>query len=307
MEWIVARWLTFTATLVVCGCCTVALALVRGSATAAEARLRLTRATARTGMLAALVMIPASLMRLADQALALRSPGDPWGASLRALLGATTWGTGFVWQSAALVLTLASLGVATRAAQPARWVTLAAAGALALCVTPAWQGHAIGSEEYHALAVASDVAHVTGAALWLGSLLVLAWLGTAWPDGDGQVQPERASAADTHLALLVPLVPRVALPGAALLLGSGVVTSVLHLRSVEDLWLARWGQLVLLKAVLSLAVVTFGALNWRRLGRRMAAPGGTSALRRALLAELGLALLVLVVTAVLVATPLPGE
>ena len=59
-------------------------------------------------------MIPASLLRLADQVLALRSPGDPLRASLEALLGATTWGTGFSWQTAALLLTLAALVLAAR-------------------------------------------------------------------------------------------------------------------------------------------------------------------------------------------------
>lgn len=307
MEWVVARWVTFVATLVVAGSCTVALALLPWPASADHARDPLSRAVARTGIIAGLVMIPASLLRLADQVMALRSPGDPWGASLGALLGATTWGTGFLWQSAALLLALAALLAAGRAARPRRWFVIATVGALGLCITPAWQGHAIGSESYHTAAVLSDVVHVAGASLWLGSLLVIAWLGTALPDGDGQVSPTRSAAADTHLRQLVPVVPRVALPGAGLLLASGVVSTVLHLRAPADLWQDRWGQLALAKAVLAGAVVLLGALNWRRLGRRLGDAAGTVALRRALLLELGVALLILVVTAVLVVTPLPGE
>ena len=310
MEWIVARWLTFVATLVAAGSCAVALAILPRSVAAGDARDDLARSAARTGIIACLVMIPASLLRLADQVLALRSPGDPLRASLDALLGGTTWGTGFTWQSAALLLTLTALLLASRTVHPGRawpWFVLAAVGAAGLCVTPAWQGHAIGTEEQTVLAVASDVAHVSGASLWLGTLLVLAWLGSAIPDGDGQVDPAAAARADARLRLLVPLVPPVALPGAALLVASGVLAGVLHLRGLSDLWETTWGRYVLAKAVLTTLVIGLGALNWRRLGPRLRELSGPKALRGALLVELGIALLILVVTAVLVVTPLPGE
>ena len=82
---------------------------------------------------------------------------------------------------------------------------------------------------------------------------------------------------------------------------------MLHLRTVADLWQTTWGQFVLAKAVLTALVIGLGALNWRRLGPRLGEVQGPKALRGALLVELGIALLILVVTAVLVVTPLPGE
>jgi putative copper export protein len=76
---------------------------------------------------------------------------------------------------------------------------------------------------------------------------------------------------------------------------------------VRELWTETWGRYVLVKTVLVLLVVALGAVNWRRLGPRLAQLDGVPALRKSLVTELLLALLVLLITAVLVVTPLPGE
>ncbi|MCC7054167.1 MAG: CopD family protein [Gemmatimonadaceae bacterium] len=307
MEWIVARWLTFIATLVMAGSCAVALGVVPRAGGDAAARDGIVRGAARAGVVAGLLLIPALLVRLAGQLIALRSPGDPLGAGLGTLLGSTTWGAGFAWQAVLALATLLALWFASRHVQPRPWLMAAAPCAAGLCAAPAWQGHAIGSETATLLAVAMDVTHVSGASLWLGSLLVIAWLGSAIPDRDGQVHHRDAETADVRLRLLVPLVPRVALAGAALLLSSGVASTVLHVTAVDDLWRTSWGQLVLGKTLLACVVVGLGALNWRRLGPQVESSRGTILLRRALFTEVGLALVVLLITAVLVETPLPGE
>jgi putative copper export protein len=99
----------------------------------------------------------------------------------------------------------------------------------------------------------------------------------------------------------------VALPGAALLLLSGVIATALKLTDVRDLWTETWGRYVLVKTALVVPVVALGAVNWRRLGPRLALADSVPALRRSLIIELLLAVLVLLITAVLVVTPLPGE
>lgn len=307
MEWIVARWITFAGTLLAIGACVVGLAIVPRTHLGGDARRRLTRDVARIGTWACLALIPAALMRLADQAMALQAPGDPWLGGLGPLLSSTTWGTGFLWQSAATVLTLSGFLGASRMPHDARWWLLIVPATAALCATPSMQGHAIGSESYTALAVASDVMHVAGGGMWLGGVAVIGWLGFAMPDADGAVAAERATDSDGRLRMLVPLVPPVALCGAALLLVSGVVSSVLHLRAVAELWRETWGRYVLLKVVLVVAILALGAINWRRVGPRMAITGDVQALRRSLVTEVLGALLVLLVTALLVVTPLPGE
>lgn len=307
MEWIVARWITFVATMLAAGACVVGLAIIPRAPTDETSRAALGRDAALVGLGAVVALIPASLMRLADQVFALRSPGDPWGAGIEALLVSTTWGTGFLWQSAAALLAGLGFWIASRVPQESwRWL-VTMIGAIGLCATPALQGHAIGSENASTLTVASDIAHVAGASLWLGSLGVIAFLGVALPNADGVVSPVRRDRTDARLRLLIPLIPPIALPGAALLIGSGLFATYVHVRALHDLWTVQWGLYVLAKLLLVGVIVMFGALNWRRLGRRMTSIEGVGALRTSLVSELLIALLVLLVTAVLVVTPLPGE
>ena len=307
MEWIIARWLTFVATVLVTGACAVGLALVPRVTESDDERRAIARDAAHLGIGAVLALIPASFLRLADQVMALRSPGDPLLPVVNVLLTSTTWGTGFAWQCAAAAVAGLGCAVALRAPRSTVWWLVGALGALGLCATPALQGHAIGSEERTALAVSADIAHVFGASLWLGTLGVIGWLGVTLPNADGVVDTASLSRADARLRVLVPLVPPLALPGAALLIGSGVIATVLHLQDVSDLWQTEWGRYVTAKTVLVCVIVALGALNWRRLGPRIAAGSAIPALRKSLVTELLLALLVLMITAVLVVTPLPGE
>ena len=308
MEWIIARWVTFVATVLATGACALALALLpRAISADDDTRRQIARDAARIGIVAALALIPAALLRLADQLLALRSDGDPLFAGAAPLLTSTMWGSGFLAQSVATLLALVGFAHAHGAPGVRRRWIIPALGCLGLCATPALQGHAIGSETYTSLAVAADIAHVTGAGLWLGAIGVIGLLGVAIPNGDGIVNPVHVSRADARLRLLVPLIPPVALPGVALLLLSGVISAVLKLTDVGDLWTETWGRYVLTKMILVTIIVALGARNWRTLGPRIARADGVPALRRSLIIELLIALLVLLITAVLVVTPLPGE
>ena len=307
MEWIVARWVTFIATMLAVGACAVGLAVMPRVESDIVTRQSIGREVAWVGIGAVVALLPAACMRLADQVLALRSPGDPWFTGIEALLTSTTWGTGFFWQSASSALAGVGFWLVSRTPK-ARWPWLPATlGAFGLCVTPAMQGHAIGAENASILTVASDIAHVAGASLWLGSLGVIALLGIALPNADGIVSPARRDRAETRLRLLIPLIPPVGIPGVALLLGSGLLATYMHLRALRDLWTVPWGLYVLAKLVLVSVIVLLGALNWRRFGPRMTTTAGVDVMRKSLVTELLLALLVLLVTAVLVVTPLPGE
>ena len=80
-----------------------------------------------------------------------------------------------------------------------------------------------------------------------------------------------------------------------------------QLRELAELWATDWGRYVALKGILATVIVALGALNWRRRGPRLGETDGVASLRRTLLIELGVAALLLLVTALLVVTPLPGE
>lgn len=308
MEWLLARWLTFVASILVVGACGVGVALLPPAAhRSPESLASLTRRTAGIGFGCALALIPAGLVRLLDQLRALQSPGDSWLTGADALLFSTTWGTGFRWQSAAVLGAVCALAL-LRQLPTRRWLwALACVVAVGLCVTPSLQGHAIGSENSTALAVAADVIHVTGASLWIGSIAIVGWLGLARVTAGGDVDVADMSRSDDTLRALVPLLPPLALSGAAMLAVSGGVSAWLHLQTIADLWTTTWGRYVLGKLALTAVTMALGALNWRRHGPSLGARNGVGALRAALLAELAVALIALLVTALLVVTPLPGE
>jgi putative copper export protein len=306
MEWIIARWITFAATMLALGSAAVGVILIPRHTNPLPDRARLLRHTARVGWWACVALIAASMLRLLDQMLALRSPGDPLVSGLSSLLFATTWGTGFLWQmNAASLSLLVFLWLASGDRARGVW-SLSMLVTSGLAWTPALQGHAIGTEEFTVAAVIADTAHVLGAGLWLGSIAVIGWLGSratarAMPISESRIR------ADSTLRALVPLVPPLALTGATMLIASGITSTVLHLRSLSDLWTEAWGRFVLIKSVLIFVISALGARNWRRLGRQMDDARGVEALRTALVTELIVSALLLLVTALLVVTPLPGE
>jgi putative copper export protein len=305
MEWVFARWLSYAATVLLVGVCGIR-ALTRRVALPSELGA-IDADLARLAVGASLAILPASALRLVDQALAVQLPGASVLSGVQLLLTSTSWGAGFCWQMLALTFALAASRWLRRT--PSRWWAwlLLAIGAAGLCATPALQGHAIGDETQPALAVASDVLHVLGAGAWIGGIAVLGWLGMQGAPTGADDSPTRTHVVESRLRVLVPLVPPLALTGAGVLILTGVTSSAIHLQSLADLWSTEWGRFVLVKVGLLLVTAALGALNWRRLGRRLSTTHGVQHLRRALLIELGAAMLTLVVTAVLVVTPLPGE
>jgi putative copper export protein len=94
---------------------------------------------------------------------------------------------------------------------------------------------------------------------------------------------------------------------AALVVGTGLFASWLHLPSPAALWQSGYGRTLLLKlAVLSLVFAT-GAYNWLWVRPALGADAATRRRRRSATLELAVGVLVLLVTAVLVATPTGAE
>lgn len=237
------------------------------------------------------VLAVACLIRLAQQSLALAAePSAAW--PMAATLLRTTWG--YAW----LVQVLSAIclwGCPRLTNGGAPWSRLGAAVlGLAVCVPPAFQGHAIGAPAYTAIAVLADALHLAASGVWIGTLAVLVV----------QVLPvARGSSARAAIAAFSPL----ALTSAAVLAATGSLASWLHVRHVPLLWGTTYGRVLLLKLALVLGVAGIGAVNWRRLTPRLTEPEGLARLARAARVEVTVAAAVLLVTAFLVATPLPGE
>jgi len=233
--------------------------------------------------------------RLVQQAAAFADAPSEWTSTVSLVLLQTSWGTGWLVQGAGLVLVAVASGASTRRAGAA-WLPLGI-GVLALAASPALSGHAIGAPRLVALAVAADTLHVLGAGAWLGTLLVIVVAAL----------PAVSSAAPGTLLAMLDRFSPLALASAGAVVLSGAFASWLHLGALDALWTSPYGRTLLVKLGIVACVAALGAYNWRVVTPRLRATGEGAALRRSALVELSLALLLVVVTALLVATPLPAE
>jgi copper transport protein len=252
------------------------------------------RRIALVGLIGAVVLLPAALVRLGAQVAEMADPSDPspdWRALLAAVAGHTHWGHVWIAHVALALLAAAGFAIAMRGSF-AGWV-VAGIAALGLAMTPALGGHAAEAKQLPLLVVFADVLHVVAGGLWVGTLAVLVVLGL--------------SRSETDLETVRVFSP-LALGSAALLALSGVIAAWSHLGMVSALWTTTYGRMLLIKLALVGCVLACGAYNWKRVTPRLAAgdPGGRPAFARAVAAELAFGVLVFLATAILVATPLPG-
>ncbi|HEY8076688.1 MAG TPA: CopD family protein [Labilithrix sp.] len=186
-------------------------------------------------------------------------------------------------------------------------------GVLLVCFALAWRGAAIAWKLAGAGALAFALRgvlggrlgamvnplHVLGASVWLGTLFVLVFCGVREQLRDDAATREPAVAQMVHRFSVV------ALGGAGLLGVTGIITSWTHLKHLDALWTTPYGQALFRKLVVVLGVVGLGAWNWRRVGPALGRDGGAVRIRRSAIAELAVAALVLLLTAILVSTPSP--
>jgi copper transport protein len=177
------------------------------------------------------------------------------------------------------------------------------AALVALALTAPIGGHS-GTYSPSGLLVVTDLVHVLSMSVWLGGLVMLL---VALPIA------VRALPGRERIALVAAVVgrfSRLAGVAVALLLLTGIVQSVVLVNSFEAFVDTAYGRLVLAKIALFACLIALGAYNRRRLLPRLelVAGGGeeperaAALLRRSVAYEVGLALIVLGVASVLVAT-----
>ena len=180
-------------------------------------------------------------------------------------------------------------------------VVLLALGCAYLAITPALAGHA-SIQSPTGVFFGSDVVHVLAASIWVGGIACLL---VALPAATRRL--EEGERSRLLLATLARFSP-VALGSVVAIGATGVVQAYIDVRSVDGLLHTTYGQLILVKTALLLALIGLGWLNRRRvipaLKRLVAAgsaPGATGLLaRRTMRGELALMVCVLGVTAALV-------
>jgi len=211
--------------------------------------------------------------------------------TLRIIAMETTWGAGWRVQFAAA--TFALIGAAlVRARVYAGWPALGV-GALIAAGSQPLTGHAV-EDGWLSPAVFAQTVHVIGAAIWLGSLIAIFAVVL------------RREADRKLVATVIELFSPLALLGAGALLLTGLASSYLYLSSPTDLLWTVYGRVLCAKMVGFALIASLGYHNWQRIKPRLGEAAADDDLRQAVTAELGLVLVVLVLTAFLVVLPLPS-
>jgi copper transport protein len=199
----------------------------------------------------------------------------------------------------------ASVGAAAVARRPLWPLALGIPIAAALLLTIGIAGHA-GTLPPVALNLGADLVHLLGVAVWVGGLVGLVFL--AFPATRGVSETDR-------VGLMAPVVSRFsdfALVAVAVIVASGVLRGYLEIRSIEELTGSSYGLTLLVKLAAFLPLVGLGAINnrWTKPRIERAAAAGApsrqlSTLRRLVTVEIALGVLILGITAALVALPPP--
>jgi copper transport protein len=169
-----------------------------------------------------------------------------------------------------------------------------ALGGLAMLGTWAWAGHAV-NQRWPELGFPFDVAHHAAAALWIAALLIVGVLATR------RLAPDELTPVVTRLS-------RAASISVALIVATGVVQSVRLVGNPARLFDAAHGTYLAVKLLAVAAMLALASLNRRRIH---ANSGHTNAvtdttvgqLRRSILAEFAVGLIVIGITTAMVVSP----
>ncbi|MGH2746094.1 MAG: copper resistance CopC/CopD family protein [Thermoleophilaceae bacterium] len=174
---------------------------------------------------------------------------------------------------------------------------------VALSLTAPMAGHSA-TYSPSGLLVLTDTVHVLAVSAWLGGLAMLL---VALPVAVRALDREERMPL---VAAAVGRFSRLAMGAVALLLLSGIVQSVALVGAFDAFVETAYGRLVLAKIVLFVGLISLGAYNQRRLLPRLRVVTGggeeperaAALLRRSVACEVGLAVIVLGLASVLVAT-----
>ena len=96
-----------------------------------------------------------------------------------------------------------------------------------------------------------------------------------------------------------------ALAMGGVLVTFGLITAWRHLHRLSNLWSTPYGYAVIVKLVFVAMVFALGGWNWRRQRPTLGGEAAAVSIRRSAIAELSVAGIVLVITAIVVSLPVP--
>src|SRR5262249_6883546 len=159
--------------------------------------------------------------------------------------------------------------------------------------------HASAVEPGTILAVASDVAHLLGVGVWLGSLIPLTLLlRSASREPGADARPQAVLAARRF--------SRAALVAMAVLIASGVVSALAHVESVAALVGTAHGRLLVAKLALLVPILAVAGVNRTRFLPALPGPTAMRRLAAFVILEAGLAFVLLALAAAMTLTT-PGR
>lgn len=295
----VGRWIEFGALLLLVGTVVYSRYVLPSLAgELAPPRADALRRARAIGLTAGAVLLAASLARLFGHTAAMHgAPGALDPGNLGGMVWGTRWGLG--WASGVLGALITIVAIATARDEPPS--RLAGLGAIAASAAPAFTGHAVATGGWlHVPAVSFDLLHVVGAAAWLGTLATIALAGV--PAALAADKGIRHQAVARQFLAFHPI--GLAAVGAVLL--SGIGSSWIRLGSIAQLTMSNYGSVLLFKVYAFLFVGLVGLYNWKKVLPRLGDSVGTHRIRRSVVVELVIGIVVLAMTALLVVTEPPN-
>lgn len=302
----ILRWLTLSGVIVAIGAVAFRLTVLARVSLEVDREIRTdylpaaARGAAVVGLAASAVVAVVAIARLLEQSRAMHGPaGMLDGGLIAPMLTETNWGRSWLLQMGAALAAIIAFASIRRSRQ-AVWY-LAGVATVALAVGLAMASHAASVPRLATPSVVANSIHTVAASGWLGNLLVVFLVGLplAWRlDRDDRW---------TVVRDVVNAFSPAALGFGGLAGATGVFLAWTHVGSIAALTGTDYGRVLLLKVgLLSLTALT-GAYNWLRVRPALGDQTGAIRLRRTAGVEIGIAAVVVAVTAVLVAMPMPMD
>ncbi len=294
---IIARWLGYISIFLVVGAVTFRFRLLgEAERSADEAFTDIASTNAATlGVVAAVGSLVTTVMRVVRESIDM--PDVP----VTSMLG-SSWGWSIIATLIASLIAIVAFSRAHSSSSPQRDTSwrIALIAAAVLVVTPAFSGHAIGSDSAW-IGVPIDIIHVAAGSTWLGTLAAIAVVGIpAALKTPGSVRP------GARVAQLINAFSPTALKSGAAIVATGLIQSFMNLPRLDALWTTQYGSALYRKLIFVILLFAIGAWNWRRLKPRLGGDDGVVILRKTAAVEMLFAVLVLAITAILVVQEIPG-
>jgi copper transport protein len=299
--YVLIRWAQFLALLLVVGAVAFRWLVLRRAARPpiddAVRRDGAARAR-RLASVGAIVLACSAVARLIAQWVALRVDAvAPSAMPLVRVIRESSWGYAWQLEMEMLAVLVVGLLVASRRRGDTVGWAIAALAAIGLSVVPALSGHAAASPL--PLSILFDALHVLAAGGWMGGLCML--LAAGLPATRLAPEPERGAA----MAAMVNAFSPTALAFAGVVVFTGVNAAWRNIETSDNLFGTSYGRVLLFKLAALGVAALIGLYNWKRARPALALTGDAAAIRRAMRAELAAGVVILLITAVLVALPTP--